>query len=66
MNKEAMENHTVAVHDRKATYKVIYKKATKTISSQPTFKIKCNFFDRTFKSEIILKHHIAFKHENQN
>ena len=66
MNKEAMENHTVAVHDRKATYKVIYKKATPSNFIQPPFKIKCKFCDRTFKSNIILKHHIAFKHSDEN
>ena len=62
MNKEIMENHIASVHDRKATYQVIYKKPTPVISAKPSFKIKCNFCDRTFKSDIFLKHHTAFKH----
>ena len=62
MNKEIMENHIVAVHDRKATYQVIYKEKNSSNFIQPPLKIKCNFCDRTFKSDIFLRHHLAFKH----
>ena len=62
MNKEIMEKHVLTVHDRKSTYQEIYKKPTQVISAKPSLKIKCNFCDRTFKSDIILEHHMAFKH----
>ena len=62
MNKEIMEKHVIAVHDRKATYQEIYKKPTQSILAEPSIKIKCNFCDRTFKNDMILEHHMAFKH----
>ena len=40
----------------------IIEKATQSNFIQTPFKIKCDFCDRTFKSDIILRHHLAFKH----
>ena len=39
INKELMENHIVAVHERKAPYQVISKKTTQFISAKPSLRI---------------------------
>ena len=55
---------TTAMHDHLLKkHSITVPKAGSSIKTpKPSFKIKCNFCDRTFKSDIILRHHLAFKH----
>ena len=65
MHDHLLKKHLISVPKAGSstkTPKPSLKKATQSNFIQPPFKIKCNFCDRTFKSDIILRHHVAFKH----